>query len=78
MTPSTQLVLLSYKYRLVFSLDVTPSMAGIDPVTGEVLFDQVLATLEKCLVALSDVPVSFPGVSVQVSISLLRLAHSRF
>ena len=66
MTPATQMVILCYKYRLVFSIDVTPSMAAIDPVTGEVLFDQVIATLEKCLISLSDVPVSLPGISAQV------------
>jgi hypothetical protein len=70
LTTSTRVVAVAYKYRIVFSLDVTPSMAAIDPVTGEVLFDQVLATLERCLHALVDAPVVIPGVNVKVIFSL--------
>jgi hypothetical protein len=65
-TPSTRVVVVVAKYRLVVSVDVTPSMAAIDPVTGCVLFDQVLITLEKCLISLCDTPVELPGVDVQV------------
>lgn len=48
-------------------------MAAIDPVTGEVLFDQVIATLEKCLISLCASPISLPGISVQVNDFILSL-----
>lgn len=73
MTPDTQIYTVAYKYRFVVSIDVTPSMAAIDPVTGEVLFDQVIATVEKCLIALTENPVSFPALTSQVPRILLYI-----
>jgi hypothetical protein len=55
----TKIRTFAVKYRLVFVLDASPSMVVIDPVSGEVVLDQVLAAFEKSLYALIS-PICIP------------------
>jgi hypothetical protein len=50
----SELVVLAGAYRIVLSLDVSPSVASIDSETNEVLFDALLRALERCCFALLD------------------------
>lgn len=50
--PRTKMNIASCKYRIVFTIDASPSMATLDPLTGEVLLDQVYVSLERMLTAL--------------------------
>lgn len=75
LTISTQSVMISRKYRVVFSLDVSPSMTTVDPVTEDVLLDQAFCALEKFIRALA-VPVALPGIPYQVSQSQHKPHHT--
>lgn len=50
--PRTKLSVASCKYRIVFTIDASTSMASIDPISGEVLFDQLYFCVERVLTAL--------------------------
>lgn len=52
--PASELVVLASAYRIVFSVDVSPSCASIDAETNEVLFDTLTRTLERAWFALLD------------------------
>jgi hypothetical protein len=52
--PASELVVLATSYRIVFSLDVSPSCASIDAETNEILIDTLLRTLERAWFALLD------------------------
>jgi hypothetical protein len=74
----TKLSILACKYRIVFSMDASPSMATVDPITGEVLFDQLYFALETVLTALVQ-PIRFENVEVTPQIHasfLLQGSHS--
>eukprot|EP01122_Echinamoeba_exundans_P008417 TRINITY_DN2790_c0_g3_i1.p1 TRINITY_DN2790_c0_g3~~TRINITY_DN2790_c0_g3_i1.p1 ORF type:complete len:305 (+),score=29.37 TRINITY_DN2790_c0_g3_i1:112-1026(+) len=58
-TSQTKIRTFAAKYRLVFVLDASPSMVVIDPVSGEVVLDQVLAAFEKSLYSLIS-PICIP------------------
>lgn len=51
-SPRTKMSIASCKYRIVFTIDASTSMATLDPITGEVLLDQVYISLERVLTAL--------------------------
>ncbi|KAL3869893.1 hypothetical protein ACJMK2_042520, partial [Sinanodonta woodiana] len=52
LTPSTIMTFLSCQYRLVITLDLSPSVACVDVSTGEVLYEKVYKTLERFLLGL--------------------------
>jgi hypothetical protein len=48
-TTSTQINVIYTKYRVVFSLDVSPSMATLNCLTGEIPFDHIFAILRNLI-----------------------------
>ena len=48
-TPETHIVQLSAAYNVCLSIDISPSMAVVDPCTGQVLFDRILPAVEQTL-----------------------------
>ena len=72
---STRAIQLCCKYRIVVSVDVSPSVASFDPITGEVLFSQIYRSIESALLALIqpiELPTSYP-VQVRVEVSCCTL-----
>lgn len=57
------------KYRLVFSLDLTPSMASLDPITGTCLLDNLFPALQRAFLDLVK-PINLPSIGLQVSSAL--------
>jgi hypothetical protein len=70
-TPKTNVRVFSSSYRLVFMLDVSTSMAIVDPCTGEVLYDQLFNILKNTFRSLIQ-PISIPGSGTQVRSSSLK------
>lgn len=58
--PPRAVCVVPHRSRVVVSLDVSPSMAGVNSVTGVVVFDEVLMCLAQCLAALTQ-PFVLPG-----------------
>ena len=53
LVPNTLLHTVYSKYSLVLSIDISPtSMASVDPVTGDVLFDRVFSVIQKIMQAM--------------------------
>ena len=58
---------LHLKYRLVFSLDLTPSMASsLDPISGACLLDNLFPTLQRSFLDLVK-PITLPSLGIQVN-----------
>lgn len=62
---ATEVTVIYSKYRIVISLDMSPSISSIDPTSGLVLLDHVRVTLEKCLLGLVQ-PIQFLTLSYLV------------
>lgn len=67
LAPKTEVFTLYAKYKVVFSIDLSPSMMVIDPINGDVIFDRVAGTLAKMLTALCE-PVQIPDSQIEVYI----------
>ncbi|CAG8503793.1 2965_t:CDS:10 [Ambispora gerdemannii] len=52
--PHTRIITLSKKYRMVFLVDVTSSLATIDYATENIIMSEVFETLRKCLEGLAQ------------------------
>ncbi|CAG8506046.1 8847_t:CDS:10 [Ambispora leptoticha] len=52
--PHTRIISLSKKYRMVFLVDVTSSLATIDYATENIIMSEVFETLRKCLEGLAQ------------------------
>ncbi|KAJ2958463.1 hypothetical protein NQZ79_g5904 [Umbelopsis isabellina] len=68
LSPHTHILSVAGEYRMVYMLDMSASLATLDPATGAVLISQVLETLENCLEGISR-PFSFQtatGVVVEI------------
>lgn len=75
--PRTKMSVAACKYRIVFTIDASPSMATLDPVTGEVLLDQVYVSLERILTALvSPIRVGFLQFSPRIHASFILQGSS--
>ncbi|CAM1294268.1 SZT2 (predicted) [Pycnogonum litorale] len=79
LTPSTDVVFLFHQYRLIFCLDLSPSTAAVDIQHGEILYNEVLPALAKCLTGLTQ-PFHIPGSKVlfQPQIFVTVVAHMPF
>ncbi|XP_049514126.1 KICSTOR complex protein SZT2 isoform X2 [Dermacentor silvarum] len=62
-TPATKVTFLAKKYRFVFCLDLSVSIANVDIRSETFLFDEVFATLSKCVEKLVK-PFNVPGSCV--------------
>ncbi|CAN8028214.1 unnamed protein product, partial [Ixodes persulcatus] len=59
-TPATKVTFLAKKYRFVFCLDLSASVATVDIRSETLLFDEVLSTLSRCIEKLV-MPFYVPG-----------------
>lgn len=62
-TPATKVTFLAKKYRFVFCLDLSASIATVDIKSETFLFDEVFATLSQCVEKLV-MPFNVPGSCV--------------
>ncbi|XP_012282231.1 KICSTOR complex protein SZT2 isoform X2 [Orussus abietinus] len=78
-TSSTTIIFLAYKYRMVFSLDMGPSLATIDIQHGEVVIDEVYLSIKRCLKSITR-PFTIPGSDriMQPEIYVTVIAHTPF
>ena len=53
-TSKSRVIQMCSKYRIVFSIDVSPSMGAIDPKTGKPFFSYVIGSLSTSLKSLSE------------------------
>lgn len=65
----SSMVTIYARHRLVFSLDVSPSVASLTA-SGTVLYDRFYGVLERCFLDLVK-PIVFPSLNVEV-----RLRHT--
>ncbi len=56
-TPNTAATFLAKRYKFVFVLDISPSVATVDQAFSQVLHDEVFANLHTAMLALAK-PVS--------------------
>lgn len=52
-TENTECVFFSRRYRVVFALDVSPSISTVDPSTGSVTYESVFESFRRCFVDLT-------------------------
>ncbi|XP_073726759.1 KICSTOR complex protein SZT2 [Misgurnus anguillicaudatus] len=60
LVPSTRVIFLARRYRLIIQLDLSPSTGIVDDSTGEMIFDEVFHALSRCLAGLAR-PFVVPG-----------------
>lgn len=71
-TRETQVTFLAHAYRLVFMLDVSPSMATVG-LAGQVAFDMMAQALETTLTNLVQ-PICLPGSPVFVFLPNIHIS----
>ncbi|XP_018404829.1 PREDICTED: protein SZT2-like [Cyphomyrmex costatus] len=76
---TTSIVFLAHKYRMVFSLDLSPSLATVDVESGEIVIDEVCLTTKRCLEGITR-PFTVPGSRrvMQPEIYVTVIAHTPF
>ncbi|EGI63828.1 Uncharacterized protein C1orf84 [Acromyrmex echinatior] len=76
---TTSIVFLAHKYRMVFSLDLSPSLATVDVQSGEIVIDEVCLTTKRCLEGITR-PFTIPGSRrvMQPEIYVTVIAHTPF
>jgi hypothetical protein len=62
--PSSSVYTIYARHRLVFSLDISPSVASLTP-SGSVLYEHFYTVLERCFLELIK-PIVFPALNVEV------------
>ncbi|KAF2077134.1 hypothetical protein CYY_001581 [Polysphondylium violaceum] len=76
--PKTHISVVASKYKFVFSLDISPSMTSVDPITGRVLVDELISSLESILLTLPlpiEMSTSLPENTIQPLIYITVLAQ---
>lgn len=68
--PKTQVSVVSSTYRFVFSLDMSPSMSTVDPISGRVLIDELISSLDSILISLS-LPLNLPNMNDNLTVSFI-------
>ncbi|KYN29036.1 Protein SZT2, partial [Trachymyrmex cornetzi] len=76
---TTSIVFLAHKYRMVFSLDLSPSLATVDVQSGEIVIDELCLTTKRCLEGITR-PFTIPGSRrvMQPEIYVTVIAHTPF
>ncbi|XP_033214181.1 KICSTOR complex protein SZT2-like isoform X2 [Belonocnema kinseyi] len=76
---TTSLIFLAHKYRMVFSLDLSPSLATIDVQNGQVVIDEVCQATKRCLEGITR-PFIIPGSTrlMKPEIYVTVIAHTPF
>lgn len=78
-TSASSIIFLSYKYRMVLCLDLSPSLGTIDIQHGEIVMDQVCMATKQCLESVSK-PFVVPGSKfiLQPEIYVTIIVHTPF
>ncbi|XP_049806805.1 KICSTOR complex protein SZT2-like [Schistocerca nitens] len=78
-TQQSKVVFLSHKYRIVYCLDMSPSLSAVDIQRGEVMIDEMFVSLKHSLEGLTK-PCCIPGSSVEFrpQIYVTVIAHTPF
>ncbi|EFN84896.1 KICSTOR complex protein SZT2 isoform X2 [Harpegnathos saltator] len=76
---TTSIIFLGHKYRMVFSLDLSPSLATVDIQHGEIVIDEVCLATKQCLEGITR-PFTIPGSKrvMQPEIYVTVIAHTPF
>ncbi|KAK0161678.1 hypothetical protein PV327_008097 [Microctonus hyperodae] len=76
---STSIVFLAHKYKMVFCLDLSPSLGTIDIQNGEIVMDEVCLATKQCLENISQ-PFLVPGSNyiLQPEIYVTIIVHTPF
>ncbi|XP_072752702.1 KICSTOR complex protein SZT2 [Anoplolepis gracilipes] len=76
---TTSIIFLAHKYRIVFSLDLSPSLATVDIQNGEIVIDEVCLATKRCLEGITK-PFTIPGSKriMQPEIYVTVIAHTPF
>lgn len=78
-TPHTSLIFLGHRYRIVYCLDMSPSLSAVDIQHGEIMIDEMFLSLKTSLDGLTR-PFIIPGslVHFQPQIIVTVIAHTPF
>lgn len=78
-TTNTSLVFLAHKYRMVFSLDLSPSLSTVDIQHGEIVIDEIYLATKRCLEGITR-PFVVPGSGrvMRPEIYVTVIAHTPF
>ncbi|XP_034939533.1 KICSTOR complex protein SZT2-like [Chelonus insularis] len=78
-TSSSSVIFLAHQYRIVFCLDLSPSLGTIDIQHGEIVIDEVCTATKKSLESLSE-PFAVPGSKfiLQPDIYVTIIVHTPF
>ncbi|KAK2589304.1 hypothetical protein KPH14_007855 [Odynerus spinipes] len=76
---ATSIIFLAHKYRMVFSLDLGPSLATVDIQHGEIVIDEVHLATKRCLEGITK-PFTIPGSKriLKPEIFVTIIAHTPF
>ncbi|XP_029156600.1 KICSTOR complex protein SZT2-like [Nylanderia fulva] len=76
---ATSIIFLAHKYRIVYSLDLSPSLATVDIQNGEIVIDEVCLATKRCLEGITK-PFTIPGSKriMQPEIYVTVIAHTPF
>ncbi|XP_043250268.1 KICSTOR complex protein SZT2-like isoform X1 [Colletes gigas] len=78
-TSTTSIIFLAHKYRIVFNLDLSPSLATVDIQHGEIVIDEVCVATKRFLEGIIK-PLTIPGSNrkMQPEIYVTIIAHTPF
>ncbi|CAL7950911.1 unnamed protein product [Xylocopa violacea] len=78
-TSATSVIFLAHKYRIVFNLDLSPSLATVDIQHGEIVIDEVYMATKRFLESIIR-PFTVPGSKriMQPEIYVTVIAHTPF
>ncbi|XP_076247853.1 KICSTOR complex protein SZT2 [Calliopsis andreniformis] len=78
-TSTTSIIFLAHKYRIVFNLDLSPSLAAVDIQHGEIVIDEVFTATKRFLENIIK-PFTIPGSKkrMQPEIYVTIVAHTPF
>ncbi|CAK9801279.1 KICSTOR complex protein SZT2 [Anthophora quadrimaculata] len=78
-TSTTSIIFLAHKYRMVFNLDLSPSLATVDIQHGEIVIDEVYMATKRFLESIIR-PFTIPGSKkiMQPEIYVTIIAHTPF
>ncbi|XP_012229201.2 KICSTOR complex protein SZT2-like isoform X1 [Linepithema humile] len=76
---TTSIIFLAHKYRMVFSLDLSPSLATVDVQNEQIVLDEVCLATKRCLEGITK-PFVVPGSKrvMQPEIYITVIAHTPF
>ncbi|OQV19058.1 Protein SZT2 [Hypsibius exemplaris] len=78
-TQNTAMTFLSKSYRLVFALDLTPSLSAVSMINRNIAFEELFRALHDCFTAISQ-PALIPGTTITFApkVFVTVVAHAPF